>query len=161
MNARGLIYFKTLIYWSTRATGPTILATVGITVRRVTRTLLAASLRFLKPLLELSHFFSQMAYLIGIPTAWFLPGLLCGVEGLICKNLLTAVLVEPTTLVGVVSRERPVNSLAPFAILGGTALFWGPLAGPSPMLTLPLSGYVITSLRGCGYLGLVGSGCFI
>jgi hypothetical protein len=163
MNARGLIYFKTLIYWSTRATGPTILATVGITVRRVTRTLLAAFLRFLKLFLELSHFFGQMAYLIGIPTAWFLPGLLCRVEGfnLTNKNLLTAVLVEPTTLVGVVSRERPVNSLAPFAILGSTALFGGSLAGPSPMLTLPLPGYVINSLRGCSYLGLVGSGCFI
>jgi hypothetical protein len=104
-----------------------------------------------------------MAYLIGIPTAWFLPGLLCGVEGfnLTNENLLTAVLVEPTTLVGVVTRERPVSSLALFAVLGGTALFGGPLAGPSPMLTLPLSGHVITSLRGCSYLGLVGSGCFI
>ena len=76
MNARGVIYFKTLIYWSTRATGPTILATVGITVRRVTRTLLAAILRFLKLFLKLSHLFRQMAYLVGIPTAWFLPGLL-------------------------------------------------------------------------------------
>ena len=93
-----------------------------------------------------------MAYLIGIPTAWFLPGLLCGVEGFTYRNLLTAVLIEPTTLVGVVSRERPVNSLAPFAILDGTALLGGSLAGPSPMLTLPLSGYMINSLRGCSYL---------
>ena len=163
MNARGLIYFKTLIYWPTRATGPTILATVGITVRRVTSALLAVLLRFLKPLFELIHLFGQMAYLIGILTAWFLPGLLCGVEGfsLTNKNLLTAVLIEPVTLVGVVSRERPVNSLAPFAVLGGTALLGGPLAGPSPMLTLPLPGYVINSLHGCSYLGLVGSGCFI
>jgi hypothetical protein len=75
MNARGLIYFKTLIYSSTRATGPTILATVGITVRRVTSTLLAVLLRFLKPLFELIHLFGQMAYLIGIPSACFLPGL--------------------------------------------------------------------------------------
>ena len=52
MNTRGLIYFKTLIYWSTRATGPTILATVGITVRRVTSALLAVLHRFLKPLFE-------------------------------------------------------------------------------------------------------------
>jgi hypothetical protein len=88
MNARGLIYFKTLIYWSTRATGPTILATVGITVRRVTSTLLAVLLRFLKLLFELSHLFGQMAYLIGIPTAWFLPGLLCGVEGFTYRKLL-------------------------------------------------------------------------
>ena len=117
MNARGLIYFKTLVYWSTRATGPAILATVGITVRRVTSTLLAVLLRFLKPLFELTHLFGQMAYLIGIPTAWFLPGLLCGVEGfsLTNENLLAAVLVEPTTLCGIVSRERPVNSLAPLA----------------------------------------------
>ena len=132
MNARGLIYFKTLIYWLTRATGPTILANVGITVRRITRTLLAAFLRFLKPLLELSHFFGQMAYLIGIPTAWFLPGLLCGVEGLICKNLLTAVLVEPTTLVGVVTRERPVNRLAPICNIWQYGPFWG-----SPCWALP------------------------
>ena len=103
MNARGLIYFRTLIYCSTRATGPIILATVGITVGRVTRTLLAALLRLLKLIYELSHLFGQMAYLIGIPTAWFLPGLLCGVEGFTSRNLLTAVLVEPTTLVGVVS----------------------------------------------------------
>ena len=104
-----------------------------------------------------------MAYLIGIPTAWFLPGLLCGVEGfnLTYKNLLTAVLVEPTTLVGVVTRERPVSSLSPLAILGSTALLGDSLAGPSPMLTLPLPGYVINSLRGCSYLGLVGLGCFI
>ncbi len=163
MNARGLIYFKMLVYWSTRATGPAILATVGITVQRVTSTLLAVLLRFLKPLFELTHLFGQMAYLIGIPTAWFLPGLLCGVEGfsLTNENLLAAVLVEPTTLCGDVSRERPVNSLAPLAKLFSTALLGGPLAGPSPMLTLPHSGYVITSLRGCGYLGLVGSGCFI
>ena len=86
MNARGLIYFKTLIYWSTRATGPIILATVGITVRRVTRTLPTTFLRFLKPLLELSHLFGQMAYLIGIPTAWFLPGLLAESKGLFAKT---------------------------------------------------------------------------
>ena len=142
MNARGLIYFKTLIYWSTRATGPTILATVGIIVRRVTSTLLAVLLRFLKPLFELSHLFGQMAYLIGIPTAWFLPGLLCGVEGFTYRNLLTAVLVEPTTLVGVVSRERPVNSLAPFAILDGTVRpFLGvPLSGPPPFTHFPFLG---------------------
>ena len=141
MNARGLIYFKTLIYWSTRATGPTILATVGITVRRVTRTLFAALLRLLKLIFELFHLFGQMAYLIGIPTAWFLPGLLCGVEGLVCKNLLTAVLVEPTTLVGVVSRERPINSLAPCAKLVGTAFLGGSSIGVS--LTRALLGHVL------------------
>ncbi len=161
MNARGLIYFKTLIYWSTRATGPTILATVGITVRRVTITFLVL-LRFLKLLFELSHLFDQMAYLIRIPTAWFLPGILRGIEGLSQPVLLAAVLVEPTTLCGVVSRERSVNSLASLAKLVGTALLGVPLVRPSPMLTLPLPGYVITSqFGGCSYLGLIGTGCFI
>ena len=79
MNARGLIYFKTLIYWSTRATGPIILATVGIIVRRVTSMFLVLLRFLLKPLLELSYLFGQMAYLIGILTAWFLPGLLRGI----------------------------------------------------------------------------------
>ena len=81
-----------------------------------------------------------MAYLIGIPTAWFLPGLLCGVEGFTYQNLLTAVLVEPTTLVGVVSRERPVNRLAPFAILGSTAFLGVPLLGPPPCSRFPFLG---------------------
>jgi len=54
-----------------------------------------------------------MAYLIGIPTARFLPGLLREIKGLSRPVLLAAVLVEPTTLRGVVSHERPVNSLAP------------------------------------------------
>ena len=83
-----------LFYWSTRATAPTILATVGITVRRVTSTFLML-LRFRKPLFELSHLFGQMAYLIRIPTAWFLPGLLCGIEGLSQPVLLAAVHIEP------------------------------------------------------------------
>ena len=103
-----------------------------------------------------------MAYLIGISTSWFLPGLLRGVERLRQLVLLAAVLVEPTTLCGVVSRERSVNSLAPLAKLVDTALLGVPLARPSPMLTLPLPGYVITSRFGSrSYLGLVGSGCFI
>ena len=79
-------------------------------------------LRLLKPLFEFFHLFGQMAYLIGIPAAWFLPGLLRGIEGLSRPVLLAAVLVEPTTLRGVVGRERPVNSLAPFAKLVGTAI---------------------------------------
>jgi len=84
-----------------------------------------------------------MAYLIGIPTARFLPGLLCGIEGLSRPVLLAAVLVEPTTLRGVVSCERPVNSLAPFAKLVGTAFLGGPLLGPSPMCSLSLLGYLL------------------
>jgi hypothetical protein len=94
-------------------------------------------LRLLKPLFELSHLFGQMAYLIGIPTAWFLPGLLRGIEGLSQPVLLAAVLVEPTTLFGVVSRERSVNSLAPFAKLVGTALLGVPFVGPIWRLQLP------------------------
>jgi len=69
-----------------------------------------------------------MVYLIRIPTARFLPGLLCGIEGLSWPVLLAAVLVEPTTLHGVVSRERPINSLAPFAKLVGTALLGVPFS---------------------------------
>ena len=162
MNARGLIYFKTLIYWSTRATGPTILATVGITIQRVPSAFLTALLRFLKPLFELFHLFGQMAYLIGIPTAWFLPGLLCGIEGLSQPVLLAAILIEPTTLRGVVGREQSVNSLAPFAIFDGTALLGGPLFGPSPMCLLSLPGYLLTChFGGCCNPGLVGLGCFL
>ena len=83
-------------------------------------------LRFLlKPLLELSYLFGQMAYLIGIPTAWFLPGLLRGIEGLSQPVLLAAVHIESTTLRGVVSREWSVNSLAMLAILVGTTLLGG------------------------------------
>jgi len=102
-----------------------------------------------------------MAYLIGIPTAWFLPGLLRGIEGLSQPVLLAAVLIEPTTPRGVVGRERSVNSLAPFAIFVGTAPLGGPLIRPSPMRSLSLLGYSLISLRGCSYLGLVGSGCFV
>ena len=90
-------------------------------------------LRFLKPLFE------------GISTAWFLPGLLRGIERLSQLVLLAAVLVEPTTLYGVVSRERSVNSLAPAcAKLVGTAFLGGPLLGPSPMCSLSLPGYLLT-----------------
>ena len=60
------------------------------------------------------------------------------------------------------SRERPVNSLAPFAILGGMYLLGVPGIGPSPMHTLPLPGYMLTSpLEGGSDLGLVGLGCFV
>ena len=91
-----------------------------------------------------------MAYLIGIPASWFLPGLLRGIEGLSQPVLLAAVLVEPTTIRGVVSRERSVNSLAPFAIFVGTALLGGSSIGPSSSsLTLP--GY-IRSVASCPIL---------
>ena len=101
-------------------------------------------LRFLKLLFELSYLFRQICYLIRISTSWFVPGFLCGVEGFRQPVLLAAVLVEPTTLRGVVSRERPVNSLAPFAKLVGTALLGGPLLGPSPMGSLSPPGYLLT-----------------
>ena len=84
-----------------------------------------------------------MAYLISIPASWFLPGLLRGIEGLSQPVLLAAVLVEPTTLRGVVSRVRPVN-LAPFAIFVGTALLGGSSIEPS---SSTLSGYSLISLR--------------
>ena len=81
MNARGLIYFNTLFYWSTRATGPTILATVGIAVRRVTGALLSGPLGFLKLFFKLLEFLGQISHLARVTTALF-PGLLCGIEGL-------------------------------------------------------------------------------
>jgi len=105
-----------------------------------------------------------MAYLIGIPTAWFLPGLLCGIKRLSqpVLLLLAAVLIEPTTLRGVVGRERFANSLAPFAKLVGTVLLGGPLFGPFPMCSLSLLGYSLTCQFGsrCD-LGHAGSGCFL
>ena len=86
-----------------------------------------------------------MAYLIGIPIARFLPGLLRGIKGFNQPVLLAAVLIEPTTLGGVVGRERSVNSFASFAIFVGTALFGGPLIEPSPMRALSLPGNMLTS----------------
>jgi len=119
-------------------------------------------LRILMPLFELSHLFRQISHLSGISTSWLLPGLPCGVKGLSRPVLLAAVLVEPMTLVGVVGRERSVNSLAPLAKLVGTSLLGGPLLGPSPMRTLPLPGYLLTChFGGCCNLGLIGSGCFL
>ena len=91
----------------------------------------------------------------------FLPGLLRGIEGLSKPVLPAAVLVEPTTLCGIVGRVRPVNSLAPFAIFVGTALLGGPLLGPSPIASLSLLGYLLNSLRGCSYLRLVGLGFLV
>jgi hypothetical protein len=157
-----LFYFKSLIYWSTRATGPIILVTVGITVRRVLSAFLTAHLRILKPLFELFHLFGQMCYLIGISTSWFVPGFLCGVEGFRQPVLLAAILVEPTTLRGVVGYEQFAHSFATFAKLVGTSLLGGPLLGPSPMCSLSLPGYLLTCQFGsrCN-LGHVGSGCFL
>ncbi len=86
-----------------------------------------------------------MAYLIGIPTARFLPRLLRRIEGLSQPVLFAAVVIKPTTLRGVMGRERSVNSLAPFAIFVGTALLGGPLVGPSPMCSLSLPGYLLAS----------------
>jgi hypothetical protein len=125
-------------------------------------TFLTALLRFPKPLFELSHLFCQISHLSGISTSWPFPGLLCGVKGLSRPVLLAAVLVEPTTLRGVAGRERPVNSLASFAKLVGTALLGGPLFGPSPMgsISLPVS-LLTCHFGGCCNPGLVGSGCFL
>ena len=119
-------------------------------------------LKFFHELTHLRHFFHQISHLSGISTAWLLSsGLLCGVNRLIRPVLLAAVLDEPTALVGVVGRERPIHSLAPFAILGDTALLMGvPFIGPSPVRILP--GYLlIRQFGGCSNLVLVGSGCFV
>ncbi len=89
-------------------------------------------LRFLKPLFELIYLFGQVAYLIGISTSWFVPGFICGVEGFRQPVLSAAVLIEPTTICGVVGQERFANSLAPCAKLVGTSLLGGPFCGPSP-----------------------------
>ena len=53
---------------------------------------------------------------------------------------MAAILVEPTTLRGVVGREQPINSLAPFAKLVSTALLGGPLLGPPPCVCFPFLG---------------------
>ncbi len=79
-------------------------------------------LRLLKLLFELSYLFRQLCYLIGISTSWFVPGFLCRVEGFRQPVLLAAVLVEPTTLCGVVGYERFAHSFATFAKLVGTSL---------------------------------------
>ncbi len=71
-----------LIYLQSCATGPTILVTVGITIRRVTSMLLALLLSLFKLLFELSHFLSYISHLTGISATRLFPGLLCGVEGL-------------------------------------------------------------------------------
>jgi hypothetical protein len=162
MNARRLFQFKTLIYWSTRATGLNIQVIIGIIIRRFMSTFLIVPLRFLKLLFELSYLFRQMCYLIRISTSWFLPGFLCGVEGFRQPVLLAAVLIEPTTVRGVMDHERFANSLALFAKLVGTSLLGGPLLGPSPMCSLYLPGYLLTCQFGsrCD-LGHVGSGCFL
>jgi len=96
------------------------------------RAFLTSLLRFLKPLFELNHLFRQISHLSRISTSWLFPGLLCGAEGLSQPVLLAAVLVEPTTLCGVVGREWSINSLAPFAKLVSTALLGGLLLGPPP-----------------------------
>ena len=97
-----------------------------------------------------------MAYLIGILTAWFLPGLLCGIEGLSQPVLLAAVHIEPTTLRGVVSREWSVNRLA---MLVGTALLGGSSIGNS--LTRALLGHVLSRFGGCCSLGPFVSGFLV
>jgi hypothetical protein len=116
-------------------------------------------LRFLKPLFELSHLFGQMAYLIGISIAWFILGLLRGIEGLSQPVLLAAVHIEPTTLCGFVSHEWSVNSLAMLAILVGTALLGGSSIGIS--LTRALLGHVLSRFGGRCSLGHFGLGFLV
>jgi hypothetical protein len=95
---------------------------------------------------------------IGIP-AWFLQGLLRGIEGLSQPVLLAAVHIEPTTLRGVVSREWSVNSLAMLAKLSGTALLGGSSIGISLMRAL--LGHVLSRFGGCCSLGNFGSGFLV
>ncbi len=61
-----------------------------------------------------------------------------------------------------VGSERSINSLAPLATLVGTALLGVPFLGLSPMLMLPIPGYVaICHFGGCSKLGLIGSGFLV
>jgi hypothetical protein len=121
--------------------------------------LLTVLLSLFKLLFKLSHFLSCINHLTGISATRLFPGLLCGVEGLNRLVLCRAVLLEPTTLDGIVGGIGPIYHLAPLAILGRTALFWGSSIGPSPMRAL--LGHTLSHLGGCCSLSIVGSGFLI
>jgi hypothetical protein len=101
---------------------------------------LTVLLRFLKTLFELSHLFHQISHLSGISTSWFLPGLPCGVKGLSWPVLLAAVLVEPTTIRGVVGRERPSTALHHLQNLSVRPFLGVPFSGPPPCARFPFLG---------------------
>ena len=140
-------------------TGPTILATVKITIQRVTCTLLSDLLGFLlKLVLKFLHFLSQISYLAGISAA-LLPGLLHGIEGLSRLVFLLAIFIEPVTLNGVVRGEGPTSRLAPFSVLGSARLLGGLSVRTAFIPVLPR--HVSTRLGGRTSLGLTGSGFFV
>jgi len=137
MNARGLFWFKTLIYWSTRATGPIILVTVGITIRRVISAFLTSLLRFRKPLFELSHLFRQISHLSGISTSWLFPGLLKGLVGLSfwLPSLLN---LRNSVVLWVVN--GPSTALHHLQNLLVRPFLGVPFSGPPPCVRFPLLG---------------------
>jgi hypothetical protein len=136
-----------------------ILVTVGITVRRVTSTLITMLLGFLMLLLELHISFGQISHLTGISATCLFPGLLRGIEGLSRLVFGATVLREPATLDGIVGCKGPVCCLAPLAILGRTAFLGGSFTGTS--FTRALPGHMFTLLFGCCSLGLVGPGFLV
>ena len=136
-----------------------ILVTVGITVRRVTSTLITMLLGFLMLLLELHISFGQISHLTGISATCLFPGLFRGIEGLSRLVLWLAILLESMTLDGIVSGIGPTRRLAPLAVLGRTALFGGSFTGTS--FTRALPGHMFTLLFGCCSLGLVGPGFLV
>ena len=94
-----------LIYQTSRATGPTILVTVGITIRQVTRMFLTVLLKLFMLLFEFKQSFRQISHLIGFSAARLFPGLLSGVEGLSQSVLGAAILLEPTTLCSIMGHK--------------------------------------------------------
>jgi hypothetical protein len=119
---------------------------------------LTAFVRFLVLLHELNQSFHQISHLTRFPTACLLPGLLCGVEGLNQPVLGAAILLEPTTLLGIMGREWSVSCLAPLAIFSSTAFLGGSSIEASSICPFP--GHMELS-RGCSCLGLAGLGFLV
>ena len=113
---------------------------------------------FLMLLLEPNQFFHQISHLTGFPVTCLLPGLLYGVEGLNQIVLGAAVLLEPTTLRGIVGHEWADCCLAPLAIFSSMAFLGGSSIGTSSIR--PFSGHTELS-RGCSCLGLAGLGFLV
>jgi hypothetical protein len=76
--------------------------------------------------------FLKLRHLTGITATCLFPGFLCGIEGLSRLVLGATVLREPTILAVIVGSERSICRVAPFAILGRTALLGGLLYRNSP-----------------------------
>jgi hypothetical protein len=73
---------------------------------------------------ELLKFLGQISHLSRVTTTLF-PGLLCGIEGLMRLAYLFAVLVEPTTIAGIMGLIEPIHHLAMLAVLGSACLLGG------------------------------------